>query len=230
MDDEANSAQLLVDLARAENELLESFADNIKNRAVGYQHFYMFGIARRALAQSRAFKACIEDRNGLVALALTRLQLDTVLRLYAIFWVADPDAFAKAVFDGGQIDRMKAADGELMKDKYLIGRLAPRNSWIEPVYKNTSGLIHFSHRHIEAALSIKDSSTGLAEIMIGPNNPRHTLGDFRELLESFLHITMMIGVAAKDWFERHDPLRGVEPGNPMAVLRPTSEGPLEGKA
>jgi hypothetical protein len=227
MDDEATSAQLLVDLERAENELLESYAENIKNRAVGYQHFYMFGIARRTLAQSRAFKYCIEDRNALVALALTRLQLDTVLRLYAIFWVTDPNAFAKAVFDGGQIDRMKAADGQLMKDKYLIGRLAPRNSWIEPVYKNTSGLIHFSHRHIQASLSMKDASIGLAEIMIGPNNPRHTLGEFRELLESFLHMTMMIAVAAKDWFEQHDPLRGIEPAELPAMSKLPSEPPSD---
>jgi hypothetical protein len=78
MDDEATSSQLLVDLARAENELLESYAENIKNSAVGYQHFYMFGIARRTLAQSRAFKACIEDRKALVELALTRLQLGFV--------------------------------------------------------------------------------------------------------------------------------------------------------
>lgn len=219
MENEALSEQLFADLLRAEEELLEVFAQNIRNRAVGYPHFFMFGVGRRALAQSRAFKACIEDRNGMVALALTRLQLDTVLRLYAIFWVDDPNEFAKAVFGGRQIDRMKAADGELMKDKYLIGRLAPRNPWLESVYKNTSGLIHFSHRHIEAALKMNDAVAGLAEIMIGPTNREHALGDFRELLEAFLHITMMIAVAVKDWFERCDPLREVDVADAVAAFR-----------
>ncbi len=150
MDDEARSAQLFADLARAKRELLDTYAASFEGRAIGYPHLYMYWIARRALAQSRAFKGCVDDRNALVALALTRLQLDTVLRLYAIFWVADPGAFTKAVFDGRQIDRLKAADGQLMKDKYLIGRLAPRNPWIEPDNSPPFGRVEHAQprRHI----------------------------------------------------------------------------------
>lgn len=136
----------------------------------------------------------MSDQNGIVALAILRLQLDTVLRLYALYWVADPEKFAERVFNGEQIDRLKAADGELMKDRYLINRIMSHNPWVDEVYKNTSGLIHFSGRHMHAALRLKDAETGAAEIFIGPTNPSHEMKEFQEMLEAFFHVTAMIVV------------------------------------
>lgn len=137
-----NKKPLVFDyLIRAENELLETYQKHLPNRPFGYRHVYLCGAARRALAQSRAFKSCVEDKNGLVALAILRLQLDTVLRLYALYWVADPEKFAQEVFNGKQIDRLKDEHGNLMKDRYLIDRLLSKNPWVESVYKNTSGLM-----------------------------------------------------------------------------------------
>jgi hypothetical protein len=197
--------QRIADLERSERDLLQAYQSRLSTPGpIGYQHYYLFGIARRTLAQSRAFKACVADKNGLVALALVRLQLDTALRLYALFWVSDPEIFAKDVFEGKQIDRLKAADGKLMKDKYLLERIEARNPWAPSVYRNTSGLVHFSHRHIKSALRIEDSATGKAQIFIGPNNPEHVLSDFKEMLDAFLHINMMIVVAVQDWFARFD--------------------------
>lgn len=174
------------------------------NRPFGYQDLYLLGIARRALAQAKAFRQCVDDLNGLVASAILRLQLDTVLRLYALFWVANPEEFAGRVFAGEQIDRLKAADGQQMKDKYLIDKIKDRNPWVETVYKNTSGLIHFSDRHIHAAIRLTDEDSGAAEFFIGASDPFHTLADFQELLEAFLHCTTMLVATAGDWFARFD--------------------------
>jgi hypothetical protein len=201
---EEGAALALANLERAERELLDAYERHLPNRAVGYQHFYLFGVARRALAQARAFRSCVSDQNGMVAMAILRLQLDTVLRLYALYWVADPEKFAERVFKGEQIDRLKADDGELMKDRYLINRIMPHNPWVDDVYKNTSGLIHFSDRHMHAALRLKDAETGAAEIFIGPNNPSHEMKEFQEMLEAFFHVTAMIVVASNDWFCRFD--------------------------
>src|SRR5271166_5275879 len=96
-DDNANL--ILADIERSERELLTLYEKQIRG-PVGYQHFYLFGIARRALAQSSAFRQMIVSRNSIVASSILRLQLDTVLRLYAIFWVADPEYFAREVFKG----------------------------------------------------------------------------------------------------------------------------------
>lgn len=199
---EDGGLQALANLERAERELLDLYKHHIVDRPFGYQDMYLMGVARRALAQSSAFKNCVTDRNGLVALAILRLQLDTALRLYALYWVSDPEEFAGRVFSGEQVDRIKAADGQLMKDRYLIDKLIPTNPWVEAVYRNTSGLIHFSGRHMHSAIRLNNADTGEGQFFLGPNNPAHTMADFQESLQAFFHITAMIVVAAGDWFSR----------------------------
>lgn len=208
---EDSAHQALANLERAERELLDLYQHHIVDRPFGYQDMYLMGVARRTLAQSSAFKNCVADRNGLVALAILRLQLDTVLRLYALYWVSDPEEFAGRVFRGEQIDKIKAADGQLMKDRYLIDKVTPKNPWVEAVYKNTSGLIHFSDRHMHAAIRLNDTDTGEGQFFLGPNNPAHTMADFQESLEAFFHITAMIVVAAGDWFSRFNTIYRRDP-------------------
>lgn len=195
----AGAEQALANLIRAETHLLDLYQHHMINRPFGYQDLYLLGVARRTLAQSQAFRNCVEDRNGLVAAALLRLQLDTGLRLYALYWVADPEDFARRVFGGEQVDRLKAADGRQMKDRYLIDKIKDRNPWVEAVYKNTSGLIHFSERHIHAAIRL-EGNDGAARFFLAPTNPEHTLADYQELLDAFFHCTAMVCVAAEDWF------------------------------
>ncbi|MBX3492143.1 MAG: hypothetical protein KF899_04230 [Parvibaculum sp.] len=135
----------------------------------------------------------------MVAIALVRLQLDTVLRLYALYWVDNPEDFATLVFSGRQIDRIAASDGSLMKDKYLIEKLKDKNPWIEDVYKNTSGLIHFSERHMHAAIRLPDDASGEMEFFLGATDPRYKLADYKEVIGAFFHCTSMIFHVADEW-------------------------------
>lgn len=196
------AADIVADIKRAESDILDLYERHCRG-PVGYQHFYLFGIARRALAQAAAFRSMIEQRNSLVVSSIIRMQLDTVLRLYALFWVADPEKFAEKVFKGTDINKLKAADSEFLTDGYLKKRLAAKNDWIRPVYSETSGYIHFSNRHIKAAFKL--SETGAArsvELVIGPEDIGRPLAYYGEMLRAFRHLTMMIPVAAEDWFER----------------------------
>ncbi|QOZ44771.1 hypothetical protein XH89_15775 [Bradyrhizobium sp. CCBAU 53340] len=145
----------------------------------------------------------IEQRNSLVASSIIRMQLDTVLRLYAMFWVADPEKFAEKVFKGTDINKLKTADGELLTDGYLKKRLGAKNDWIRPVYSETSGYIHFSNRHIKAAFKPSEAETARSvDLVIGPEDMGRPLAYYGEMLRAFRHLTMMIPVAAEDWFER----------------------------
>jgi hypothetical protein len=193
--------QVLRDIERSERELLDLYQQHSRG-PVGYQHFYLFGIARRALALSVAFRKMITDRNSLVASSIIRMQLDTVLRLYALFWVADPEDFAARVFKGTPINKLKAQDGQPLTDKYLRDRLAERKKWIPTAYEETSGYIHFSHRHIKAALDVSDRENHHVELQIGPHDVGKPLTYYGELLRAFRHLNMMIPVAAEDWFSR----------------------------
>jgi hypothetical protein len=199
--EDESATRVLADIERSERDLLDLFQKHSRG-LVGYQHFYLFGVARRALAQSVAFRKLIADHNSLVALAIARMQLDTVLRLYALFWVADPEDFAYKVFKGTPINKLKAADGRPLSDKYLSDRLAGRNDWIPAVYAATSGFIHFSYRHIKAALEMIDQEMGHAQLQIGPYDLGKSISYYGEPLRAFLHINLMIPVAAEDWFCR----------------------------
>ncbi|MBX5014513.1 hypothetical protein HJB67_32420 [Rhizobium lentis] len=118
--DNDKASAVLTAIERSEREIVAVYAGPVSTPGpIGYQHLYLFGIARRALAQSISFRQMIEAKNSIVAQSLIRLQLDTLLRLYALFWVEDPESFSRQVFDGAAINRLKAADGSLMSDKYL---------------------------------------------------------------------------------------------------------------
>jgi hypothetical protein len=198
-------------LDRTQDELLTTFENGFKKgKQFGHQHLFLCGIANRTLVQTRAFKQCVEDRNSLVATALLRLQLDTALRLYALFWVTDPNTFSEEVFKGVQIDRLKAADGKQMKDKYLRDKLVVRYPWVETVYKQTSGSIHFSSRHILEAFEINDAETGSFTLQLGPNKPNQPIEEYADCLAAFQHINLIILAAVQDWFERFDVFVGTD--------------------
>jgi hypothetical protein len=69
------------------------------------------GIGRRAVALSLGFRTMVEQCNSLCALSMVRMQLDTVLRLYAGFFVNDHQQFCSDVLDGKQINTMKSREG-----------------------------------------------------------------------------------------------------------------------
>lgn len=194
---------IVSDIKRTERELLDACGNYLTGVGVYFQHFYLMGVARRTLAQSHAFRQLVEDRNHLVLFAIIRMQLDTALRLYALYWVEKPEEFARQVYMGGQVNRLKAADGQQMSDKYLKDKLSHRYPWIDDVYQNTSGAIHFSNRHILAAIRTKEGGErGEFEMLIGPNDRDHELEDYHELLAAFRHINMIINVAVEDAFDR----------------------------
>jgi hypothetical protein len=199
--EDEKASHVLADIVKSERDLLDLYQKH-SHGPVGYQHFYLFGIARRALAQSVAFRQMIGDRNSLVTMAIVRMQLDTVLRLYALFWVADPEDFATKVFKGTKINKLKAKDGHLLTDKYLKDRIAQRNDWIPAVYEETSGYIHFSRRHMQAALELVDRKSGHVRLLIGPHDVGKSISYYGELLRAFRHLNLMIPVAAEDWLSR----------------------------
>ena len=163
------------------------------NKPITYADLFSMGIARRSLAMSSGFRSMVEQRNSFCALPMVRMQLDTVLRLYAGFFVTDHQQFCRKVFQGAQIDRIKSDDGQQMKDRYLLHRLAHRNPWIIDVYKLTSGHIHFSQRHILEAVKKKDA--GGFQMLIGPNDVDRTLDEYREPMRCVHHLNLIIEFA-----------------------------------
>lgn len=204
-DDERDQAarDMLAMLEEAENRILADCAKHVSSPAQANvnQYLFLFAAARRLLTQARAFKQCVADNNGQIASALLRMQLDTVMRLYAIFWVKDPEVFTTAVLGGRDINKMTDRHKQQMTDKHLRSKLTDTYPWIEAVYKSTSGYIHFSGTHMIKALEL-DPASGQPMVSIGSNDGDRPVGYYREVITAFVHTTMLAHTAIQDSFER----------------------------
>jgi hypothetical protein len=113
---------------------------------------FVLGAVKRTLSANAAMILMVQTWNLVTARTLLRTHLDTALRFSAAWLVDDPEKFALDVLNGEQIDRMRDRTGELMKDKYLIGKMIGNHPWLKDVYDTLSGYIHFSGSHITSSL------------------------------------------------------------------------------
>ena len=192
----------------AKNDLYEICAQILKfPQEREHERYFLLAVARRTLSLEAAFRQSIEACNGQMAMTLVRLNLDTLARSYALYWADETDSmtaetFAQQVAQGKNIKDMKLRGSkEKASDRWLIQQIEGLGDWIPVVYKKTSGAIHFSDFHIKQLLQqakpIKTLENGSlhAELTIGPGEKDAEPELYRELKQSFLHITLMLIVA-----------------------------------
>lgn len=112
----------------------------------------------RSINLISGFCMLIEEENFVSAAALLRLQIDNCLRFFAAFIVDNPHEFVINIFKGEHIYKQKDKDGNQMTDSYLVEKLSELEPWVGNVYKQTSGYIHLSDKHIFHVLSVSKSS------------------------------------------------------------------------
>lgn len=151
----------------------------------------------RSLAHCGGIKVLIEAWNIMCAGVVLRLQLDTVLRFYAATLVEDPQEFAFAVLEGQPIKKMKSKDGKLLQDAYLVQRLGEEYPWIPRVYKETSGYVHFSDKHMLTAL-FHDAQRGL-RMKVSPIDEETPEELYLEIVEAFLATTDILTRYIEGW-------------------------------
>lgn len=199
-------------LLRCEGEMVARLKTEMRTRRVTAERLFLYGAAKRTLAQAEGFRAMEDARNATVAASLVRLQLDSLLRLYALWWVEDADRFSQDVLGGAQINKLKAADGAVMTDAWLYRRLATEIPWIETVYRESSGFVHFSGRHMLAVLQARnddEQDAGIA-LNLDPSDSSRPPNYFNQLTASFTDVTMRIALALTERFDdlAADPERG----------------------
>lgn len=116
--------------------------------------FLAFTVLNRSLCLVSGFASLIEQRNFIAAAPLVRFQLDNTLRFYASTIVEKPHEFSSALLRGERIRDMQDSTGKKLRDDYLLKRLVadPRltldRAWVTSVYKETSGYVHLSEKHM----------------------------------------------------------------------------------
>lgn len=102
------------------------------------------GVLQRSLSLIDGYIIMVKTGNSLCANALLRLQIDSILRLYACWLVDDPHGLVLPLLEGTPFNRIKSRTGEPLCDAYLREEASKLYPWINNVYKETSGFIHFS--------------------------------------------------------------------------------------
>jgi hypothetical protein len=122
--------------------------------------FLAVAAINRSLSNSAAFTQLVRAQNYLAAASLVRLQLDTFLRFFASYLVNDPHDFATSVLGGAEVRKLKDRSGKPMTDRHLVDSVAAEFPWVPNVYKQTSGFIHLSEKHIFSTIqSVHDDGT-----------------------------------------------------------------------
>ena len=151
---------------------------------------FVLGVVKRTLSSNHAMQLMVRSWNLVAARTLLRTHIDTGLRFSAAWLVDDPEDFAKKVFDGVQIDRIKHGK-ERMTDSYLISMLSDNYPWLKEVYDNLSGYIHFSNAHINSSL-LNIGDDGKFDFRISEYDFDYPESSWLEVLDCFREITGLL--------------------------------------
>ena len=212
-------AQRLGELEELEGSLLDLAMKCMQayDGAVYSMDLLANGASNRTLALCSGFRRMIEERNMICAGSLLRLQVDTALRFYAAFLVEDPHAFAHEVLKGTRVDKLKDRDGKLMRDAYLVQRLAEAEGleWLARVYRETSGYIHLSSKHLFSTFNDVNSETRTVQIKVSAADGNLPQEIYVEAVDAFLATTKLFVKYLHGW--------GVTKQNPEKVARVREE-------
>ena len=134
-------------------------------------NFLLIAALNRTVNISKAYTTLIRDNNFIAAAPLVRINIDTLLRLYAsIISEFDRNTFASKVMDGELIKKMKLKGTKKdLRDDTLYLELSKTEGmeWVEDIYKAGSSFIHLEKSHIFSSLKIADDKERIVNMTIG---------------------------------------------------------------
>lgn len=149
-------------------------------------------IMATALQRSRhlleAYIPMLVQRNLSAGSALIRMQLDSVMRVNAVFLVPDPLELWEVLRADRPWSSIADRDGNRLRDAYLHQKLSERFEWASDIYTRMSGYVHLSRPHLEATASNTDSFLGM-QIVQGPAGANVTDEQLSENGALFMKVT-----------------------------------------
>ena len=165
---------------------------------------YAIGSIKRSLAHCKGFATLIHTKNMTCAGGILRMQVDTLIRFYAAFIVEKPHDFAHAVMCGTQVKDLTDHNGRKMNDGYLVSMLSKQYPWLKSVYKETSGYVHFSSKHIFAAMKSLDEDDRTINFEISHEDVPRAEEVYQEAINAFYHITQIFLLYVEGWVQTKD--------------------------
>ena len=185
-------------LAKLEEDCRSAIYEAAKdffNRGGAEQYLYDFlviAVLNRSMCLIRGFCDLLRSENFAVAASLVRLHMDSALRFSARRFTDDLDSLGSKVLGGESIRDQKTRDGQRMSDKYLLTQLAAGYPWMEDVYRETSGFVHLSSKHIFQAMKATDKKTGAVDLKVSDRDAFVPEWAYLEAIEFFSKLTHVI--------------------------------------
>lgn len=133
--------------------------------------FLLIAALNRTVNISKAYTTLIRDSNFIAAAPLVRINIDTLLRLYAsIISEFDRNTFASKVMGGELIKKMKLNGTNLdLRDDTLYLELSKIEGmeWVTDIYKAGNSFVHLEKSHIFSSLRIADEKERIVNLSIG---------------------------------------------------------------
>lgn len=153
---------------------------------------YLIGSIKRALAIIGGFTKLLESKNYLAA-TLVRVHLDTLFQIYILWLISDHDVFITKILKGTKPSDIKNSDGTKLTDGYIAKRFfEDKNNkkyiGLKNVYKETSGFVHFSKKHIFFTMSNAEEGKHL-RITLSESNDSISDEQTHSILDCMLIIT-----------------------------------------
>ena len=165
----------------------------------------IYSVMVRSYSLADGFIDAFDSWNPIVAAPLLRMQIDNLVRLSYMARAPSATDVARYVVGGGEFRNLKDTDGKLLTDARLLEHAKPFHPWIEPVYKATSGWVHFSPVHVYAGTRIRreDDGKGMTLEMEIPLRPeRVPLSALQELIGAMVKATEQVFGYAEVWEQR----------------------------
>ncbi len=145
-----DSNKLNTELILTKGKLIESFKAMYKGELF-HEDIFFIGITQKSLANIQGFLDLIEKKNYLMAIALIRIHLDSLLTIFAIN-IHGTNLTKHLLSEDGRINTYK-------QTKISYSNLAKdfdkkRNSkWCLSVFKNCSSFVHTSSNYLSSTIT-----------------------------------------------------------------------------
>jgi hypothetical protein len=137
--------------------------------------FILIAALNRTVNISKAYTTLIRDNNFIAAAPLIRINIDSLLRLYASnISEYDRNTFATKVMQGELINKMKlnVNKKQRLSDSTLHTEISKVEDmeWVTKIYKVGSSFVHLEKTHIFSCSSVLDNDERLLQVSIGFND------------------------------------------------------------
>ncbi len=169
--------------------LLQSGVAMLKasNNMIFNEDLFLWGIIQRSVSLNDGILSLFERWNFVAGFPLLRMQLDSLIRAtYVARTGRGKEQVLEEWRNGCDFDKIKDPDnGKPLKDWFLKEKAKDIYPWIEDVYKELSGHVHFSLAHMQSTIASHSEEDQIAHIIISAAQehfPEKKIKDALELL------------------------------------------------